>query len=55
MPQRSGWRRGGGRRWHRGGVEVRLAPQWRAPVGATDTLIRGGISHPSTFPPFHAA
>ena len=45
---RCGWRRGGG-------VEVRLAPRWRAPVGATNTLIDGGVSHPSTFPPLHAA
>ena len=28
---------------------MRLAPQWRAPVGATDTLIDGGISHPPLF------
>ena len=55
MPQRCGWRRGGG---------VPLAP-WRgggaagaAVEGACrrdQCLIRGGISHPSTFPPFHAA
>jgi hypothetical protein len=65
MPQRCGWRRGGGvplapwrsggaagaavegRRWHRGGVEVRLAPRWRAPLapwrggGAAGAAVEG--------------
>ena len=36
-------------RWHRGGVEVRLAPQWRAPVGATNALFAVALATPTLF------
>lgn len=38
-----------GRRWRRGVVEVRLAPRWSAPVGATNTLPAVALATPPLF------